>query len=264
MKRESAHGPPLLRRGLAFGVALTREIKTLTASLEARLLPRLARGLPSWVTPDHLTALALLAALLGGVAYALAGQHLAWLHFASAAFVFHWYGDSLDGTLARVRDIRRERYGFFVDHSADAVSAWLFLGGLALSGLVVPWVALLVVGGYLAHMLHAAQVGLARGRYVLAPIGRIGPTEVRLALIAINTAVWATGNPLVTATWSLLDVLLGVGALTLLGSWLVLLVRETARLSEDDPRPEPRRPDEPSPRGGRGRTTASRPAPDRA
>ncbi|MEM6326669.1 MAG: CDP-alcohol phosphatidyltransferase family protein [Bacteroidota bacterium] len=244
-------------------MALDREIRSFTAPLEARVLPALARRLPRWVTPDHLTALALLAAVMGGVAYALAGRDLLWLHLASVAWVVHWIGDSLDGTLARERHIQRERYGFFVDHSADAVAAWLFLGGMAVSGLARPWLVLLVLGAYLAHMLHAAQVGLARGRYVLAPIGRVGPTEVRLVLIGANTLVWATGNPTFSASgprWTLLDGLLGLAGGLLLIGWLVVLAVETRRLSREDPRPEPRRPDAPSPPEAPGRTTASPPA----
>ncbi|MEM1055854.1 MAG: CDP-alcohol phosphatidyltransferase family protein [Bacteroidota bacterium] len=243
---------------------LVRESRTFTARFERWALPRIAGALPLWVTPDRLTLLALAAALGGGLAYGIAGTRLAWLHVASLALVVHWFGDSLDGTLARVRDIRRERYGFFVDHSADAVAAWLLLGGIAASGLARPWLALLVLGGYLAHMLHAAQVGLARGRYVLAPIGRIGPTEVRLALITANTAIWASDNPEIATGWTLFDALLaGATSLLLLG-WLAVLAMETARLSREDPTPEPRHPDAPSPRGEPERTSASHPERDPA
>ena len=187
-----------------------------------------------------LTGLALGAALAGGIAYTLAGGDLAWLHAASLAFVVHWFGDSLDGTLARERDIRRERYGFFVDHSADAVAAWLFLGGIALSGLARPWLAMAVLGGYLAHMLHAAQVALARDRYVLAPLGGVGPTEVRIVVILVNTVLWATGNPEVAPGWTLMDALLGGAAGALVLAWLAALVMERSRLANEDPPPGPR------------------------
>lgn len=245
-------------------MAVPRENRSLTAPLERRALPRMARALPAWVTPDSLTVLALLAALVGGIAYALAGRNLAWLHLASLAFVVHWFGDSLDGTLARVRHIRRERYGFFVDHAADALSAWFLLGGLAISGLVRPWLGFGLLACYLTHMLHATMVGLARGQFVLAPIGRIGPTELRLALIGMNTVVWATANPTLTGTWTLLETLLAASAVALLLGWTLLLVREVTRLSQDDPPPAPRPPAARSPREGRERTTGSRPARDRA
>lgn len=244
---------------------LPRESASFTARFESWALPRLARALPRWVVPDHLTGFALAAALSGGGAYVLAGQTLAWLHVASLALVLHWLGDSLDGTLARVRDIRRERYGFFVDHSADAVAAWLLLGGLALSGLVRPWLPLAVAAGYLTHMLHAAQVGIARGRYVLAPAGGVGPTEVRLVLIGMNTAVWALGNPTVRSPgWTLLDAILLTGLVLLLATWAGLLLQERARLSREDPPPGPRRPAERSPHEAPAHTTASRPVRDPA
>ena len=224
----------------SYAMAIPRESRTLTARFERWALPRMARRLPAWVTPDMLTALALAAALVIGIAYGLAGRDLAWLHVASLAFVVHWFGDSLDGTLARERDIRRERYGFFVDHSADAVSAWLILGGLAVSGLARPWLALIALGGYLAHMLHAAQVAIARDRYVLAPAGGIGPTEVRIVVILVHTVLWATGNPEGWAGWRLMDVLLGVVAGALVAVWLAVLARERSRLSKEDPTPGPR------------------------
>src|SRR5690606_13080823 len=118
------------------------------ARFEQWALPRMAKRLPRWVTPDTLTGIGLLAALGIGLSYGLTRYSLDWLWVASALYVVHWWGDSLDGTLARVRQIQRERYGFYVDHQSDAVSALLLFGGLGLSPLMQLPVAMALLIGY--------------------------------------------------------------------------------------------------------------------
>ena len=222
-----------------------REIRTLTGRFERWALPRMARRLPLWVTPDVLTASGIVAAFVGGLGFALAGGALgggglAWLHLTSLVLVAHWAADSLDGTLARLRNIERPTYGTFVDHTSDALSAWLLLGGLAVSGLARPWLALVVLAGYLSHFGFAFVVAAARGVLRLSPTGGIGPTELRLVVIAANMLVWATGNPardVLGRSWTLFDGLLaGAGAL-LLVTWIVAAANERAALARIDPPP---------------------------
>ena len=93
-----------------------REHRSLTAVAEKRLLVWLAERMPRWLNSDHLTVLGLLGNALGGLGYALAGHDRGWLHFVNLSLVVNWFGDSLDGTLARVRNRLRPRYGFYVDH----------------------------------------------------------------------------------------------------------------------------------------------------
>src|SRR4051794_4158652 len=115
------------RRSTTTAAAHSREPKFLLAPFERRALPWLAQRLPKWVLPDHLTALGVLAALGIGAAYGLSNDGAVWLWVASALLVVHWFGDSLDGTLARVRRIERPRYGYYLDHLTDAIST-AFIG----------------------------------------------------------------------------------------------------------------------------------------
>ena len=164
------------------------------ARFEQWALPRMARALPAWVTPDTLTLAAFAGAGLIVAGYVLAGQSLLWLHVASLGYVLHWWGDSLDGTLARVRDIRREKYGFFVDHQADAVSATLIFGALGLGPLMRIEFALAILIGFLLMMNLVNMVEIARGVFKISFWGG-GPTELRIVMILVNTAIWALGNP---------------------------------------------------------------------
>ncbi len=212
----------------------------LLGRFERWALPRMAARLPRWVTPDGLTGIALAGALLSAVAYALAGETLAWLHVASLGLVIHWWGDSLDGTLARVRQIRREKYGFFVDHQADAVSVVLLTVGIGAGSLMRMDVALGICVGVLLLMLLVNMVTIARDVFKIS-FGGVGPTELRLGGIALNTAAWAVGPQDVAVfgqTWTLFD-LLGIGLGALLGVFYVVsAIRETRLIGRLDPTPE--------------------------
>jgi archaetidylinositol phosphate synthase len=197
-----------------------REKTFLLARPEARALEWIARRLPARVMPDHLTALGVLAAAAIAVAYALSGHSTAWLWAASGLLVVHWLGDSLDGTLARVRRSERPRYGYYLDHLVDAVATALIGLGLGLSPLVLLTTGLVVVIAYLVLSINTYLETQVLGVFSLG-YGRVGPTEARLALIGLNTAV-ALGVPVTFAlhgvTLSVLDVVaLGVAALMLAG-----------------------------------------------
>lgn len=204
-------------------------------------LPKMAARLPRWVTPDGLTGLALAGAVLSSVAYTLAGDALWWLHVASFGLVVHWWGDSLDGTLARVRQIRRERYGFFVDHQADAVSAVLLTLGLGLGTLMRLEIALLICIGVLLLMLLVNMVTIARDVFKIS-FGSVGPTELRLAAIVFNTIVWALGPTTVVwlgVDWTPFD-LVGLFAIAILFAiWIATTIRETLLIGRLDPTPPP-------------------------
>ena len=173
---------------------------TFVARMERWALPRMAGALPAWVTPDTLTLVGLVGALLTATGYYFAGTHDAgWLWLASLGFVVHWWGDSLDGTLARVRDIRRERYGYFVDQMADVIAVLFIFGGLGLGGVMRPLLAMGMATGYLLLFNLVNMVALARGVYKISFAGG-GPTELRLMLIAVNTIAWALA-PRTFAFW---------------------------------------------------------------
>lgn len=162
-----------------------REHHSLLARSEKLALVWMAERLPAWVGPDHLTALGLLSMLLAGAAYWAARYHQSALIVVVAALALNWFGDSLDGTLARVRKRERPRYGFYVDHVVDSVSAPLLFGGLALSGYMNPVVALVLLVAYLMVMAESFLATSVRGVFRLSSFG-FGPTELRI-ILAIGT-----------------------------------------------------------------------------
>jgi phosphatidylglycerophosphate synthase len=182
-----------------------RELTFLLAEPERRVLRALAIRLPAWVTSDHLTLVGVLGAVGAGVAYALSNLSAVWLAAASASLVVNWFGDSLDGTLARVRRAERPRYGYYLDHIVDAFATAAIGAGLGLSPYVDLSVALGVVLAYLVLSINVYLESAAFGVFRLG-YGRIGPTEARLLLIAVNTML-ALGSPgpVVTrvANWAL-------------------------------------------------------------
>ena len=165
-----------------------RELTFLLAEPERRLLRAIAARLPAAIRSNHLTVLGVLGAVMAGAAYALSSTHPAWLWVASAALVVNWFGDSLDGTLARVRRAERPRYGYYLDHIVDAFSTAVIGLGLGLSTYVNFGLALGLVLAYLVLSINVYLETAVFGAFRLG-YGRIGPTEVRLALIAGNAAL---------------------------------------------------------------------------
>jgi archaetidylinositol phosphate synthase len=224
---------PTDRRSTTAAADHSREPKFLLAPFEKRALPWLAERLPRWVLPDHLTALGLLAALGIGAAYALSGgaDGTVFLWIASALLVVHWFGDSLDGTLARVRGIERPRYGYYLDHLTDAIATAAIGIGLGLSPHMLLATGLIIVVVYLVMSINVYLETQAFGRFRLG-YGLLGPTEARVALIALNVAL-AVGVGLdfrvAGVGMTVLD-LIGLGAAAVM---LVLLtVRAVGNLRE--------------------------------
>jgi archaetidylinositol phosphate synthase len=206
-----------------------REKKFLLAAPEARVLEWIAGRLPAWIKPDHLTALGVVAALGIAAAYVLSNGNEAWLWAASALLVVHWLGDSLDGTLARVRKSERPRYGYYLDHLVDAFATAAIGIGLGLSPYMLLAVGLAIVVAYLILSINTYLETHAFGVFTLG-YGRFGPTEARLALVAINTAL-VLGLPAI----GLLDVL----GIALAGAMILGLAgrarRNLRRLAELEP-----------------------------
>ncbi len=164
-----------------------RRLDGLTARLEKRALLWLAARTPARVQPDHLTLLGLLGNLAAGVAYAASAHDARFLHLANLGLLVNWLGDSLDGTLARHRRRLRPRYGFYVDHLTDGFGA-LFLGaGLAASGLMHQGLAAGLLVAYLLVNLEIYLATYTVGVFQIA-VGRVGGTELRLCLVALNLA----------------------------------------------------------------------------
>jgi phosphatidylglycerophosphate synthase len=192
----------------------------------------LAERAPGWLNSDHLTLVGLVALFGAGLSYWWARSNPAGLYAAMACVALNWLGDSLDGTLARVRNRQRPRYGFYVDHVVDAFGAVFLLGGLALSGYMSERIAL---GLLIAYLMLSIEVYLAT--YVLGTFHisfwKLGPTELRLLLVAGNIALLfhpEAGIP--GSGWRLFDV---GGAAGIAGMMLMLVlaaVKHTRALYE--------------------------------
>ena len=166
-----------------------RHLAGLTARAEKRALRFLASRTPSWITSDHLTLLGLASTAACGALYAASGRH-PWLLLAvNLALALNWLGDSLDGTLARHRGVERPRFGFYVDHLADAFGALFVLGGLALSGLMSPLVAASVLTAYFLLAIETYLATYTIGRFEIS-YGPFGGTELRILLAIANVLVF--------------------------------------------------------------------------
>ena len=165
----------------------------LLARAERRLLTWLCARLPAWVKPDHLTTLGLVGAALVLSGYAASAADRQWLWLAIAGFLVHWFGDSLDGSLARYRQIERPRFGYFIDHSADGLGNLMIVGGLGLSPFVRLDVSLLALAGYYLLSIHAFLAVRVLGELRLS-YAAAGPTELRLALICMTLLLFFYGD----------------------------------------------------------------------
>jgi phosphatidylglycerophosphate synthase len=174
-------------------VEATREASFLLAEPEKRLLRWIATRLPRWILPDDLTALGVFAAFGVCGAYQLSNESDLWLWAASALLAVQWFGDSLDGTLARVRGIERPRYGYYLDHLVDAIATAAIGIGLGLSPFMLLSTGTLIVVAYLILSINVYLESQAFGRFSIG-YGKVGPTEIRLVLIALNTALLIGGG----------------------------------------------------------------------
>jgi phosphatidylglycerophosphate synthase len=206
-----------------------RTKKFLLAVPEARVLDWIARRLPRALKPDHLTALGVLASIGIAAAYVLSNGDEAWLWAASALLVVHWLGDSLDGTLARVRKAERPRYGYYLDHLVDAFATAAIGIGLGLSPHMLLAVGLAIVIAYLILSINTYLETQAFGTFTLG-YGRLGPTEARLLLVGVNTllALGLIGD-------GVLDVLGIALAAAMLLALLARAGRNLKRLAELEP-----------------------------
>jgi archaetidylinositol phosphate synthase len=210
----------------------TRVQQSWLAAGERRLLVSIATSLPRWVKPDHLTLLGVAGSLLCGAGFAASffSPHLLWL--VPAGLVVNWAGDSLDGSLARVRGTERPKYGFFVDHTSDIVSQVFIFMGLALS----PYVrfetgCLLLMSYWLAAMFTFIRT-IAVQVFQISYFG-IGPTEIRIGLVVYVFSLLTLG-PLPVGTGigvlSVMDMLAMLIFAVVLVSFIVMLLSEARRI----------------------------------
>lgn len=176
------------RRPVAFRDA-SRIQDSFTAPAERKALAWMAARLPARVTSDHLTLLGFVAMFLAGASYAFARTHRAGLILATLFLAINWFGDSLDGTLARLRNRQRPRYGFYVDHMIDTFGGFFLMAGLAISGFIDWRIAL---GMLVVFLMLSVQVYLATyalGQFQMS-FAKFGPTEIRILLALGNVMLW--------------------------------------------------------------------------
>jgi len=210
----------------------------LTATLEKRLLVWIAERLPRFINSDHLSAIGLLSMAFAGLSFA-AFRVSPW---AAAGVIVslaaNWFGDSLDGTLARVREQQRPRYGFYVDHVIDLAGTTMLMAGLACSGLMHPLVALGVLAGFLLVSSESYLATHAVGVFRMSFLG-FGPTELRLVLVAgaLRAAQSPWVEPFGAGPFRLFDIGGIVAAAGLGAVFVISAARNTRALYIAEPMP---------------------------
>lgn len=160
---------------------------SVTSPAESRLIAVLCRSMPDYVTPDHLSMAGLAGAALVFAGCALGNLDWRWLGLTTLGFLINWFGDSLDGSLARHRRAERPRYGYFVDHSVDALGNLLIAAGLGVTAAIRMDVALFALAGYLLLSISVFLQCHVMDEFPLSFLG-VGPTEVRLILAVLTLA----------------------------------------------------------------------------
>jgi phosphatidylglycerophosphate synthase len=216
-------------------VPATRINRSLTASAERRALTWLAENAPRWLTSDQLTILGLAAQIGAGLCYALARFDRRALLLVILCLVLNWLGDSLDGTLARIRRCQRPRYGFYVDHMVDVFGAVALMSGLGCSGLCHWQTALAMLIAFLMLSAESYLATYTLSRFELSQ-GLFGPTEIRLLLIVGNLVLLRSPYATILRHRMLLfDIGGAIGAVAMFAIALVLTLRHTAQLYREEP-----------------------------
>jgi phosphatidylglycerophosphate synthase len=206
----------------------------LLGPLERPALLWLSAHMPPWISPDILTLIGILGAVIICAAYVLTNVDRGFLWLASLGFVINWFGDSLDGSLARYRRIERPKYGFFVDHTVDAFSQLLIFLGLGLSPYVSFSIAALALVGYLLMTVLVYVDTYVSGVFKIS-YGKFGPTEMRVLAILANAIFFFVGRPVVETamgTVAVYDLLVLAIAFALIVVFLVSTVKRARELAK--------------------------------
>ena len=220
--------------------------------IEKKALVAMANKMPEWVSSDMLTWVGLLGAVVAAFGYALSNYNLCWLWLTYLGIVMNWFGDSLDGTLARVRKQQRPVYGFYLDHNVDGITLTIVCVGAGLSNMVHFSLAMLVLAVYLLLSIYTYINIDLKGKHQLT-FGKMGPTEFRLIVILLtmiyqffpsvhNYTKITTflGKPVV---WGMFDYFIAGVFVILTVIYLVTLIKDGIEFAKEDPLPERRKED---------------------
>jgi phosphatidylglycerophosphate synthase len=215
---------------------MRRIIESPLAAPERIAIAWLAPRIPDRVSPDHLTCVGLIGAAIAFAGYALSHLSAHWLWLASLGLVIHWFGDSLDGSLARHRRAERPRYGFFLDQNLDVIGNLLIGIGLAASPFVRLEPAFLALFGYQMLAIHSLIKAIVDKDFHVTLLN-CGPTEIRAILIVLNLLIVALGAPVwivgeIAFTW--VDVAVGLFGLALVAAFVWLVAAGAARLRREE------------------------------
>lgn len=217
----------------------TRVNDILLGPLERPALQFFAKNTPAWATPDTMTLIGVLGALMIMAGYILTQYNMAWLWLSSFGFFVNWFGDSLDGTLARYRKIERPKYGYYVDHIVDVFNQTLMILGLGISPLVRFEIAAVALIGYMMMEAHVFLRTYVDDVFKIS-YGKLGPTEVRVLIVIANTLVFFLGNPawefsFINVPLTLFDLVVALLAVLLFSFFIVSalqFIRELARIGK--------------------------------
>jgi archaetidylinositol phosphate synthase len=210
----------------------TRVHSSFLAAAEKRALVWMAERLPAWVSSDQLTLLGFAAQVATGGCYALAGRDRRMLLAAIVCLALNWFGDSLDGTLARVRQLQRPRYGFYVDHMIDSIGAVAMMGGLAVSGYMHPVIAVALLIAFLLLSIQSYLATYTLGEFHLS-FFHLGPTELRILLLVGNLALFRW-EWVIHGRYRLFDVGGAIGVVGMVAMLAVATMKNTTRLYREE------------------------------
>ena len=213
-----------------------RQTRTVLSFIERPLINWLVQKIPAWFTPDFLTVLGVIGSLITGISYALSYYHPVWLWVASFGIFVNWFGDSLDGNVARYRKIERPKYGFFIDHTLDSVSIVLIGIGVGLSPYARLDFVLLALIGYLLMSIFVYIKTLITGVFSISYFG-FGPTEARVFIVVGNTLVYFLGAgeiPLFGERYTILDAFALFFAVLMIVLFVASVIIDGNKLKEVD------------------------------
>lgn len=211
--------------------------QNLLARRERQLLNWLCARMPRWVTPDLLTAMGVIGAIMTFVGYASSNLAEDWLWLAIAGYVVQWFGDSMDGSLARFRKIERPSYGYFIDHSCDGLTTALIVWGIGTTPYVTMDVVMVALVGYLLLSIHAYLAARVMGEFKLSYLNA-GPTELRFLLIGLTVAMMILGpGPGLFGAISGFDIFVGAIGALLMTLFVVQTLVTGRRLARESARP---------------------------